>query len=63
MGVGLTGLGHLWTGRRRRHTHYVIGDPRRYDYDCGDSEDLRLISIGRPGRCMSQPLFRDAVMR
>ena len=27
MGVGLTSLGHLWTGRRRPHNHYVIGDP------------------------------------
>jgi hypothetical protein len=26
MGVGLTSLGHLWTGRRRPHNHYVIGD-------------------------------------
>ncbi len=27
MGVGLTSLGHPWTGRRRPHTHNVIGDP------------------------------------
>ena len=27
MGVGLTSLGHLWTGRRRPHNHYAIGDP------------------------------------
>ena len=27
MGVGLTSLGHPWTGRRRPHNHYVIGDP------------------------------------
>jgi hypothetical protein len=27
MGVGLTSLGHPWTGRRRSHNHYVIGDP------------------------------------
>ena len=27
MGVGLTSLGHLWTGRRRPHNHIVIGDP------------------------------------
>ena len=27
MGVGVTSLGHLWTGRRRPHNHYVIGDP------------------------------------
>ena len=23
----MTSLGHLWTGRRRLHSHYVIGDP------------------------------------
>ncbi len=27
MGVGLTSLGHPWTGRRRLHNHYVISDP------------------------------------
>jgi hypothetical protein len=27
MGVGLTSLGHPWTGQRRPHNHYVIGDP------------------------------------
>ena len=27
MVVGLTSLGHLWTGRRIPHNHYVIGDP------------------------------------
>ncbi len=27
MGAGLTSLGHPWTGRRRPHNHYVIGDP------------------------------------
>jgi hypothetical protein len=26
MGVGLTSLGHLWTGRGRPHNHYVIAD-------------------------------------
>ena len=27
MGVGLTSLGHPWTGRRRPYNHYVIGNP------------------------------------